>query len=307
MPNSTFSQLHILTLNFGELTSIRYLYCVIVLLGYVLIIISNGVVISVVIRNDCLQEPMYLLLSALCLNGMYGSTAFYPSLFINLMYNDKTISHIGCLTQIFCIHTYVDCEMTILTVMAFDRYLCICNPLRYNIIMSLSTIYKLVCGAWIFCVTLVGIAIILTARLPLCSFSIIKFYCDNWSLVRLSCVDTSVNNVYGLFISILFLVVMPILIMSSYAMILRVCVKLPKGSRSKALQTCTPQLVTVTNFVVDMLFELFLYRSAPASMPYELRVVMSVQPAIVPPLLNALVYGLKVKEIREHIVQLFHF
>ncbi|XP_068121904.1 olfactory receptor 52D1-like [Hyperolius riggenbachi] len=284
----------------------RYLYSVMTLLGFLLILLTNGVVISVVALNPALHEPMYIFLSALCLNGLFGSLGFYPNLFVSLLQQIPTISYIGCLTQIFCVHTYWTCEMTLLGVMAYDRYLCICNPLRYNKIMSLPTVFKLIVLAWFFDIIPFSIHFWLTVRLPLCGSAIQKIYCDNFSLVSLSCIDTTINNIYGLFLTLGFLITMISLILFSYVQILRVCARSSKDFRTKALQTCTPHLVTMTNYVADLLFEVLLHRFKPKNLPYELRILMSVQSFVVPPLLNPLIYGLKLKEIRRKVFQLFH-
>ncbi|XP_075051417.1 olfactory receptor 51E1-like [Mixophyes fleayi] len=288
------------------MTSERYLYGVTAFLIYLMVILLNGAVISTVLLHKTLQQPMYIFVSMLCINGLYGSTAFFPSLLYNLFNNIKTISYTGCVTQVFSLHTYAGCEMTLLTIMAFDRYVCIFNPLRYNNIMSLATIFKLVVSAWLYTVILVGIHLALTIRLPLCDTVILKVYCDNWSVVRLSCVDITVNNVYGLFISSTFTAVMPMLIVISYIQIFRICIKSTKDFRTKALQTCSPHLITITNYAANLLFELLVYRFIPENFNYELRTVMSVQVIVVPPLLNPLIYGLKMKEIRVKIIQTFH-
>ncbi|XP_069828900.1 olfactory receptor 52D1-like [Dendropsophus ebraccatus] len=286
------------------MTEVRYVYSVITLLGFLIIVLSNSAVISTVVLHKSLQEPMYIFISVLCLNGLYGSSAFFPNLFVNLISKTQTISYAGCVTQVFCIHTYMGGELAILSVMAYDRYLCICNPLRYTTIMSLTMVQKLVVSAWLYIIGLFTVHFVLTLRLPLCDSSILKIYCDNWSVVRLSCIDTTVNNIYGFFITALVIVLMPVLIFISYIQIIRVCLKASKDFRAKSLQTCTPHLVTITNFVANVLFEILLHRFSPTNLSYELRTVMSVQFLVVPPILNPLIYGLKTKEIRLKLMKL---
>ncbi|XP_071989052.1 olfactory receptor 52D1-like [Engystomops pustulosus] len=306
MQNFSYSHPYTLHLSFGEMTYTRYIYSVIVLSVYMMIILFNCSVIASVVLNKSLQEPMYIFISVLCINGLYGSSSFFPSLFVDLFFKIDDISYIGCVTQVFCIHTYLGCEMTILTVMAYDRYVCICNPLRYNNIMSFTSVAKLVVLAWMYTIVLVSIHIVLTIRLTLCDRIILKIYCDNWSIVRLSCDDTTINNGFGLFIASTFIVLMPILIICSYIRILKVCIRSSKDFRAKALQTCTPHLITITNYASNLLFELLMYRFIPTEFPFELRMVMSVQLLAGPPIINPLIYGLKMKEIRIRIVQLYH-
>ncbi|XP_073524976.1 olfactory receptor 52D1-like [Phyllobates terribilis] len=306
MENSTYLHPSTLFLGFGEMAVTRYIYSVIALSVYMTILLFNCSVITTVVLHKSLQEPMYFFISILCINGLYGSSSFFPSLFVNLFFKINVISYIGCITQVFCIHTYLGCEMTILTVMAYDRYVCICNPLRYNNIMSLTSVAKLVVLAWMYTVVLVSIHIVLTIRLPLCDRVILKIYCDNWSIVRLSCVDTTVNNGFGLFIASTFIALMPVLIICSYIQIIKACVRSSKDFRAKALQTCTPHLIIITNYASNLLFELLMYRFIPTEFPFELRMVMSVQLLVGPPIINPLIYGLKMKEIRIRIIQLYH-
>ncbi|KAM5180479.1 olfactory receptor 51I2-like [Mantella aurantiaca] len=267
--------------------------------------VFNGLVIIIIRINRSLHKPMYSFVSALCFNGIYGSSSFFPSLFINLLQETQTISYSFCLDQLFCLHTYGSNEMTILSAMAFDRYVCICNPLRYNQIMTESTVFKLIAGAYLQPIIMFGIQFILTVRLPLCSSEILKIYCDNWSVVRLSCIDTTVNSFYGLFLTTTMLGLMPLFTFFSYVQIFRVCLRSSKAVREKALQTCSPHLIIIVVYLTNALFELLLYRFIPTKLPNELRVIMSVQFPMVPPILNPSIYGMKMKEIKTKIKELF--
>ncbi|KAG8453119.1 hypothetical protein GDO86_004802 [Hymenochirus boettgeri] len=139
-----------MTLTFGDMTSIKHLYCVFVLVGYVLIILANITVIAVITLHLTLHKPMYILISTLCFNGLYGSSAFYPSLFINLQGDLHTLSYVGCILQVLTILTYGASKMTILTVMGFDRYVSICNPMRYNTMLYHVPNYKLIAAALLY-------------------------------------------------------------------------------------------------------------------------------------------------------------
>ncbi|XP_068121903.1 olfactory receptor 10J5-like [Hyperolius riggenbachi] len=304
MENSSDFHPSEMTLTFGDVSEHRILYCTITLLGYIMTVTASTIVVVTIVLHKPLQEPMYVFIAILCVNGLYGSMIFYPSLLINLLYQLHTISYTACLTQVYCLYTYGSFEMTTLTAMAFDRYVCICNPLRYNVIMSLSMVARLISGSWLFSIIIIGINVTLTSRLPLCDSVILKIYCDNWSVVRLSCIDTTVNNIFGLFVAAVYLFFLLFLILSSYISILRVCYKSSAEVISKALQACMPQFITTITFVTDVLFEFFIYRWTPTNLPYEVRMFMSIQPLVTPPLLNPLLYGLKMTEIRLRIFQL---
>ncbi|XP_069828904.1 olfactory receptor 52K2-like [Dendropsophus ebraccatus] len=303
MVNVTQSNPSQMSLMFGDISDIGYLYSVITLLGFLLIVTCNCTVISTILFHKSLQEPMYIFICALCTNDLYGSSAFFPSLFLNLSLKTYSISYKACMIQVFCLYTYVCYEFTILAIMALDRYLCICNPLRYSNIMTLSTAYKLMASGWVCCISLITVLVMLTIRLPLCDNAILKIYCDNWTVVRLSCVDTTVNNAFGLFITVSVVVGMPLLTLISYIEILKVCTK-SKEARAKAMQTCAPQITSLLIFFTDCMFEVLLYRFVPTIVPYGLRVVMSTQIFVVPPIVNPILYGLKMKAIKVKIQQI---
>ncbi|OCT55603.1 hypothetical protein XELAEV_18000425mg, partial [Xenopus laevis] len=274
MQNSTDPHPSVLTLTFVEMAEIKYVYSTLIFLWFVMIVVSNCTVIGTIVMHRSLHEPMYVLIAALSANGLYGSAAFFLNLFVNLLSKTHTISYIACIVQVYGLHTYGGCEMAILWVMALDRYVCICNPLRYNSIMSLSTVYRLIAIALAYAVLQFTIQLILTIQLPLCSSVVQKFYCDNWSVVKLSCADTTVNNVYGLFITtVLGLITGTILI--SYLQILRLCMRSSTDHRSKALQTCIPHIISLTYFVLSQLSDTLLNRYPANIMPIELRVLIS--------------------------------
>ncbi|XP_018431026.1 PREDICTED: olfactory receptor 51L1-like [Nanorana parkeri] len=262
MQNSTHSPPLVLHLTFGTISDINYVYGVISLVGFLMIILSNFTVVSTVYLNQSLHQPMYVFISALCTNGLYGSTSLFPSLIVNLFHKTQIISYAACIMQIFCIYSYVSCEMSILTAMAYDRYVCICNPLRYATIMTLTKAFKIIIGVLLYSFIIILVHIILTMRLPLCDNVILKIYCDNWSSVRLSCIDTTLNNVYGLFFTVTMLGVMPLLVALSYVQILKVCTK-SKNNQSKAMQACSLHLLTLLYYLVISSHTVLAYLLSP--------------------------------------------
>ncbi|XP_041437272.1 putative gustatory receptor clone PTE03 [Xenopus laevis] len=307
MQNFTPSNPSILTLYFGEMTQAQYLYSVFTLIGFTAIVLTNGAVIILIVLHDTLHKPMYIFISLLCINSLYGCFAFFPRLFVNLISKTQTISYFGCITQVFCLHTYFGCELSLLTAMALDRYVCICNPFWYNHIMSLRTVCKMTVAAWLFAIIPVSVIVLLTIRLPLCGNIILKIYCDNWSVVRLSCIDTTINNIVGLFIMVGFLTLLPLFILYSYVEILKVCLKSSKVFQAKAWQTCAPHIISVINFMVIRLFEFLDNRLSLSNLSNSLKIIIIVQAFALQPILNPLIYGLKVKKIKIKMIQfLFH-
>ncbi|KAI5615897.1 olfactory receptor 1D2, partial [Silurus asotus] len=126
----------------------RYFYFVMVFMLYLLIISCNVLVIFVIQTNKHLHEPMYIFIAALLCNTLFGVTALYPKLLIDLMSNTQVISFESCIFQSFCIYTYAASEFTLLTAMAYDRYVSICKPLQYATIVKMSTVKKLLFCCW---------------------------------------------------------------------------------------------------------------------------------------------------------------
>ncbi|MBN3313434.1 O52N2 protein, partial [Atractosteus spatula] len=284
--------------------SIRYLYFAATLFSYLLIVISNTVIITVIVREKRLHEPMYIFICNLTLNGVYGSTAFYPNCLANLLSETPSISRTGCLTQVFFMHTYASFEYSVLALMAYDRYVSICLPLRYNSIITPLKVTQLLMFVYMYPICIILIHLILTIRLPLCGFIIEKVYCDNWSVVRLSCSDVSVNSAFGLLVTVIVMCLPVTVIIYSYVRILAVCLKSTKEARAKALQTCTPHLLSFTNYCIATFFEVLQHRVDLTNVPYILRVLASIDCVFFPPILNPIIYGVKLQEIRKATIKI---
>nr|XP_006014613.1 PREDICTED: olfactory receptor 2K2-like [Latimeria chalumnae] len=283
---------------FGQMDNLKYLYVYFAFLGYLIIIFLNVTLFAVIVLEKSLHEPMYIFVGNLALNGLYGSTAFFPKLIVDLLSEKQTISHVGCLTQVFFMHSFAGCEICILTVMAYDRYVAICNPLRYADIMNNQTIYKLITAAWGLPICFLSIDVSLTMRLPLCGFIIEKHYCQLWSVLKLSCVDASISYDFDNFIVMTLVATPTILIVISYLFILKTSRKASKEARGKAIQTCAPHLLTFFTFIIGIAFEISQRHFNISKFPKFLQTFMSMEPVIIPPLANPVIYGLRTKEIK---------
>ncbi|XP_061105409.1 olfactory receptor 4B13-like [Conger conger] len=275
----------------------RYIYFVFVLIVYLLIILFNVTVIVTIILERALHEPMYIFLCNLCFNGLYGTAGFYPKFLSDLVYGIHLISYNGCLLQIFVIYSYGVCEYSTLMIMAYDRFVAICKPLEYHMKMASKTIGRLILFSWSFAFLTVFGGIVLTSRLRLCGSHIDKSYCDNWSVVKLSCLPTTVNNVYGFFV-ILSAVVQGLFVVYSYMRLINACRK-SKENKKKFMQTCVPHLLSLINFTLAILFDTMFSRYESRDFPQSLRNFLQLEFLIIPPLLNPIMYGLKLAKIRK--------
>ena len=274
----------------------RYFYFIISLTVYLLIICCNSVVISVIYTNKCLHEPMYIFIAALLFNSLFGATALYPKLLTDFLSERPVTSYSGCLFQAFCIYTYGAAEFTLLSAMAYDRYVSICKPLQYPTLVKMSTVKIMLFFCWFFPACNVGILIILTYQLQLCRFNINRIYCNDYSIAKLSCGDTSVSNSYGLFGLTIAVFPPVIFIIYSYVRILNVCLRNSKDFRRKALRTCFPHLFIFISFSINSCFEVINAR-LEGNVPHILSVLVSIENLVIPPLINPVMYGLKLQEI----------
>ncbi|XP_062865291.1 putative gustatory receptor clone PTE03 [Trichomycterus rosablanca] len=287
-----------------ELEKFRHLYFTITLIIYFFIIFFNSVVIFIIFINKRLHEPMYIFIAALLCNAVIGSTVLYPKLLSDLLSEKQTVSYQFCLLQAFVASVYVASEFTLLSAMAYDRYVSICKPLQYSTIIKMSTVRKLIFLCWFLPSCEMCTGVILTSRLDLCKSKVNRIYCDNYSVVKLSCRETTVNNLYGLFIFSIVVFPPVIFIIFSYIRILTVCLRNSKVFRRKALQTCLPHLIIVINFSINASFEIINNRLESNQIPHIIEMILSIELLLIPPLFNPIIYGLKLQEIFNSIKRL---
>ncbi|XP_039635632.1 olfactory receptor 2A14-like [Perca fluviatilis] len=277
----------------------KYLFFLIIMCFYALIVCANLLLIVVICKNRSLHEPMYLFLCSLFVNELYGSTGLFPFLLVQILSDIHTVSVPFCFLQIFCVYTYGCVEFSNLAIMSYDRYLAICYPLQYNTRMTYNKVAVLIALTWLFPFFAIAVPMSLSSSLQLCGNIINTVYCDNYSIVKLACSDTAVNNIYGLINTCLVVfVALIILILYSYMRILKVCFSGSKQTRQKAVSTCTPHLLSLLNFSFGSFFEVVQGRFNMNSLPIMLRIFLSLYWLTCQPLFNPVMYGLKISKIR---------
>ncbi|KAM9318743.1 olfactory receptor 52B2-like [Pholidichthys leucotaenia] len=216
---------------------------------------------------------------------------------------NRVVSYPACVTQAFVIHFYGTGNLLILTAMAYDRYIAICCPLRYTSVMSSNNLIRLIVLIWLITFSMMFILFILLARFKICKTNIVDLYCNNPSLVKLVCEDTRVNNYFGIFTMILLMGGPLLLILYTYTQILRTCIiTRHNDSRRKAIQTCGSHLVVFLCLQINTAFTLISHRFERVS-PF-LRKVFGVSVLVFPPILDPIIYGLKIAELKQSIILL---
>ncbi|XP_050956483.1 olfactory receptor 146-like [Labeo rohita] len=306
MDNLTFRYNKLLMEGLQVTQQSKHLAFILFLIAYIFIMVSNiGILIQISVEKG-LHQPMHILFCNLPLNDVLGTTVLLPRLMRNIVTDpsEHYITYVECVMQAFLGHLYGTTSHTILMIMAFDRYVAICNPLRYPSIMSNNMVVKLSAGAWGVALMLVGILIGLSVRLSHCRSVIENPFCDNASLFKLSCENTLINNVYGLTFTVVLLTTSLASVVLTYLRIAMVCFKCKnKATNSKAIKTCSTHLAVYVIMMVSGFATIFLHRFPELS---ERRKLSSIMFHVVPPCLNPIIYGLQAKEIRQRLFKLIY-
>ncbi|KAK2839610.1 hypothetical protein Q5P01_013350 [Channa striata] len=275
------------------------------LFSYCVILLLNVALIVTVILEEKLHEPMYIFLCNLCLNSLYGTAAFYPKFLSDLLSNSHVISYSGCLLQIFVIYSYATTDFSVLAVMGYDRYVAICRPLQYHLVMTKYNIVLLVCFSRLVPLFNQAIVMIMSSKLELCGSHIDKLYCENWSILKLSCNSVTTNNVVG-FVCIVVYFGHYLFIVYSYVQLVKSVLRSREGRR-KFMQTCVPHLLCLLNVTVALLFDLMYARYGSASLSQSVKNFMAIQFLLIPPILNPIIYGLKLTQVRNSLLSLLNY
>ncbi|XP_021546602.1 olfactory receptor 2T11 [Neomonachus schauinslandi] len=263
---------------------------------FVVAVTANLVMIFLIQVDSHLHTPMYFLLSQLSIMDTLFICTTVPKLLVDMVSKEKTISFVGCGIQIFLYLTMIGSEFFLLGLMAYDRYVAVCNPLRYPVLMNRRVCLLLAAGAW-FGGSLDGFLLTpITMNVPYCgSRSINHFFCEIPAVLRLACADTSLYETLMYICCVLMLLIPISIISTSYSLILLTVHRMhsPEG-RKKAFTTCSSHLTVVSIFYGAAFYTYVLSQSFHT--PEQDKVVSAFY-TIVTPMLNPLIYSLRNKDV----------
>ncbi|XP_027435872.1 olfactory receptor 4P4-like [Zalophus californianus] len=288
-------------LGLSQKKEIEVLCFLLFLLCYIAILIGNLLVMISITCSQLINHPMYFFLSFLSLADLCYTTTVTPKLIIDLLAEKKVISYNGCMTQLFTMHFFGGIEVFILTGMAYDRYVAICKPLHYTLIMS-----RWKCDAMIAASCFGGFLhsfgqFLLAIVLPYCGPNEIDhFFCDVYPLLKLACTDTSRIGLLVIANSGLMGLVTFVVLLVSYAVILYTLRSYSAENRHKALSTCSSHITVVVLFFAPLLF---IYVRPATTLPEDK--VFALFYTVIAPMLNPLIYTLRNMEMKNAIRKLW--
>ncbi|XP_007442390.3 olfactory receptor 5V1-like [Python bivittatus] len=296
MENQTLTTEFIL-LGLSSNPEVQMILFFVILIIYTITVLGNFLIILIIRTDHSLHTPMFFFLSHLAFVDICYSTVTVPKMMANYIARQKTISLVGCIMQIFSFIHFACVDFSLLSVMAYDRYVAICNPLHYSRIMKKQMCRQLVGGSWIM-----GFLDALINSLPLkhlkfCWVPSINHYtCELPLVLSLSCSKTFTNYMLLFGSSIIFAFTPFFLIVVSYVYIVSsiLHIRSAKG-RSKAFSTCSSHLIVVCMFLFSAFFR---YLKPSSKSPTDLEKVISIQYTVITPMLNPIIYSLKNKNIK---------
>ncbi|NP_001000926.1 olfactory receptor Olr611 [Rattus norvegicus] len=288
---------------FSEYPQLQISLFLLFLAIYSVTLMGNLGILVVIKINPKLHTPMYFFLSHLSFLDICYSSVFTPKLLQILIMEDRTISFTGCMIQFFFICTFVITEMFMLAVMAYDRFVAVCNPLLYTVVMPFQFCALLVAGTYMIGGLCALVLVYTLLQLSYCEYGIINhFGCEYSAVISVSCSDSSFSQITCLVISIFSEISSVLVTLASYVFIVVTIIKMPsKGGLQKAFSTCTSHLTAITIFHGILL----LLYCVPNSNSSQLFVkVATVLYTVMVPMLNPLIYSFRNKDVKDTVRRL---
>ncbi|KAM3926727.1 olfactory receptor 11L1-like [Leptodactylus fuscus] len=285
--------------------ALRILLFCLFLVFFFLTLCGNLLIITLVSSSKILHTPMYFFISQLSISDILLTTDIVPNMLHVLLKNGAAITFIGCMTQFYFFCTSEAFECLLLTVMSYDRYVAICNPLRYSTIMTSRHCVILIFSCWLFGFSVMLIYTITTANLDYCGPNIIDHvFCDLVPLLDLACSDTFLVDLEVYLLSLPIVFIPTTIIVVSYTYIVQTVLRIPSSTgRQKAFSTCSSHLIVVSIFY----WTIFSVYVVPAKRKtITISKILSLLYTVFTPLVNPIIYSLRNKDIKKAVQEILH-
>ncbi|KAK5934679.1 hypothetical protein CgunFtcFv8_015052 [Champsocephalus gunnari] len=309
MTSAGFNVTSSLTLvGFSSLSGHSSLLFFVFLLLYLFVLFSNSLVVYIICSQRALHRPMFTFVASVLLNSLTASTLIYPKILSDLLLSGAGLVQVSqtlCLCQGFFVSSLGASSFMLLSAMAFDRYLSICHPMHYAVLVTPGKVVLMLLLCWVLPAILVGASTMLASRLPLCRVQLNRAYCDISSLVSLSCsgAKAQLSGLYSLIIATATVFLPAAFVLFSYARILFICLWRSRSFSSKALQTCLPHLLVLLIHSIGIIVDLLL-RRLQGDGESDSTLIISILMMIVATVLKPVVYGLQLKDVLTHVKRL---
>ncbi|XP_049993300.1 olfactory receptor 13A1-like [Alexandromys fortis] len=271
---------------------------------YILALAGNTLIIMAISLNPSLHTPMYFFLANLALMDIVCTSTVLPKLLEGLVGKGSHISYKGCLTQLFFLTWFLGAELLLLTAMAYDRYVAICRPLHYSMLMSRPICVLLAGSVWVISAVSTSVHTGLMARLHFCGPNQIRhFLCEIPTLLLLSCSPTTLNNIMIVIADVYFGVINFLFTMVSYSFIIASILRIRSAEgKKRAFSTCSAHLVVVTLYYSTVIYT---YVQPGSGSSLENGKVVALLYTAVSPTLNPLIYSLRNKDVKVALRKVF--
>ncbi|NWI11622.1 O10A7 protein, partial [Crypturellus soui] len=285
-------------LGFPSLAQFQLLFFVMLLLIYIVTLLGNILIILIIMVDPALHSPMYFFLQNLSFLDICFTLVVVPQLFSNLLTEKKSISFIGCMAQMFFFFSFGTVECFLLAAMAYDRYVAICNPLRYRNIMNRRVCIQVMLALWFSGIPVGTLQTTWLFSLPFCGPNKVNhFFCDGPPVLELVCADTSLFETYSLTATVIIIMSPFVLILGSYICILHTVLKMNSATgRHKAFSTCSSHLIVVTLLYGTGILA---YIQPKSDYSPDVKKLLSLSYTVVTPTLNPIIYSLRNSEVKE--------
>lgn len=294
---TNFTVTEFVFLGLSSQPKVQLILFIIFLFFYLLTVAGNIIIITIIQIEPHLQTPMYFFLTNLSFLDICYTSTNVPQMLSNMVGKKKTISFSRCAAQMYFSLSFGMIECVLLGVMAYDRYVAICHPLHYTIIMNQNTCVQLAAISWSSSFLSSMIINVLTLSLPYCGPNVLNhFFCEVPSVLRLACTDTSFTEMVVFIFSIIIVFIPFLLIVVSYAQILLSVLRMRSASgRHKALSTCASHLTVVTLFYGTAIF---MYMRPQSKSSRAGGKIIAVFYTVITPMLNPLIYSLRNQDVK---------
>nr|XP_023967249.1 olfactory receptor 14A16-like [Chrysemys picta bellii] len=296
MSNQT-AMTEFLLLGFSDIRELQILHFLVFLLLYLISLLGNLLIITAIALDHHLHNPMYFFLMNLSILDFGSISVTIPKSMVNSLMNTRLISYSGCVTQVFFYIFFASANFALLTIMVYDRYIAICQPLHYEMVMTRRACVQMAAIAWISCILYSALHTGNTFAISFCGGNMVdQFFCEIPQLLHLACSDSDLGEVVLISLCVPLCLICFAFIIVSYVQIYKTVLRIPsKQGQHKAFSTCLPHLIVVSLFLFAGSFAFLKPTSNSTS---DLNLLVAVLYSVMPPIMNPVIYSFRNKDMK---------